>query len=85
MTSNSDFTPASTTFEVMLDDYLELHRDHADKILMAALADGHFRLAVQCSRCGTWLVAPSSVRRHLGPVCARHAAAEATTEAGAAA
>ncbi|KZF00883.1 hypothetical protein A2J03_09880 [Rhodococcus sp. EPR-157] len=61
----------------LLDDYLEKLRDPADKLLAAALRDGTFRLAVQCSRCGTWLVAPSSVKRHLGPVCARHAQAQA--------
>lgn len=63
--------------EQLLDDRLELLRNPAEKLLAAALAGGNFRLAVQCTRCGTWLVAPTSVRRHLGPVCARHAEAEA--------
>lgn len=76
MTSSSDSTAANHADE-MLDDYLELLRDPADKLLAAALRGGMFRLAVQCSRCGTWLVAPTSVRRHLGPVCARHNQSEA--------
>lgn len=70
----SDPTPPNN----LLDDHLELLRDPADKLLMAALAQGGFRLAVQCERCGTWLVAPASVKRHLGPVCARHAQNENT-------
>jgi hypothetical protein len=73
-------TPNPTEIErenPMLADRLELLRPHADKLLMSALAQGHLRLAVQCERCGTWLVAPASVKRHLGPVCARHAQAEA--------
>ena len=31
------------------------------------------RLAVQCARCGGWLVSPASIRARLGPVCAAHA------------
>lgn len=65
----------------VLDDHLEAIRPHADKLLMSALAQGNFRLAVQCERCGTWLVAPSSVKRHLGPVCARHAQNETAGDA----
>lgn len=66
--------------EIEHENRLDLLRPHADKLLMAALAQGHYRLAVQCGRCGTWLVAPASIKRLLGPVCARHA----KTEAGAA-
>ncbi len=62
----------------VLADYLELLRDPSDKLLASALRSGAFRLAVQCTACGTWLVAESSVRRHLGPVCARRT--EATTQ-----
>lgn len=70
-------SPTNSTAErpenELLDDHFELLRAPSEKLLMAALAQGGFRLAVQCTRCGTWLVAPTSVRRHLGPVCARHA------------
>lgn len=80
MTQQSDHTNFALE-NSLLEERLELLRDPADKLLAAALRGGALRLAVPCSRCGTWLVAPSSVRRHLGPVCARHAASE---EAGAA-
>lgn len=53
------------------DDELEKLRDPADKLLAAALRDGTYRLASQCQSCGAWLVDPVSVRRHLGPVCAK--------------
>lgn len=52
-------------------EYNENLIDPADKLLMAALRGGTFRLAVRCTVCGTWLVAPASVRRHMGPRCAR--------------
>lgn len=69
-------SPTNSTAErpenELLDDHLELLRAPSEKLLMAALAQGHYRLAVQCERCGTWLVAAKSVQRHLGPVCARH-------------
>lgn len=35
-----------------------------------------FTAAVRCARCRQWLVAPASVRRHLGPVCAAKVVAE---------
>ncbi|MDJ0359705.1 DUF6011 domain-containing protein [Rhodococcus sp. H29-C3] len=76
MTTQPDSTEQEPVND-RLDDHLEMLRDPADKLLRAALAQGGFRLAVQCERCGTWLVAPSSVKRHLGPVCARHAQSEA--------
>jgi hypothetical protein len=60
----------------LLEDHLELLRNPAEKLLMAALRSGDYRLAVQCKRCGTWLVATTSVKKHLGPVCARNTAAE---------
>lgn len=44
----------------------------------AARARG-FAVAVPCSRCGQWVVAPKSVALHMGPVC-RAKTAEAVTE-----
>lgn len=41
------------------------------------------RLAVQCKRCGGWLVSAASVARRLGPACARSERAEARVSAGA--
>jgi hypothetical protein len=38
------------------------------KVLAEAQARG-FRLATRCTRCGQWVVAPTSVRLHMGPVC----------------
>ncbi|MFE3081804.1 DUF6011 domain-containing protein [Nocardia tengchongensis] len=35
------------------------------------------RVAVQCARCGGWLVAAESVAARLGPVCARHSRVDA--------
>lgn len=43
--------------------------DRADIDVLVAAAERGFRLAVRCTRCGQWLVAPSSVRLNLGPVC----------------
>ncbi|WP_364298384.1 DUF6011 domain-containing protein [Mycobacterium colombiense] len=43
--------------------------DRADLDVLVAAAERGFRLATRCLRCGQWLVAPSSVRTHLGPVC----------------
>jgi hypothetical protein len=37
--------------------------------LLIQAAEMGYRLATRCSRCNQWLVAPSSVRAHLGPVC----------------
>jgi hypothetical protein len=45
--------------------------DRADLEVLIAAAERGFRLATRCTRCGQWLVAPSSVRQHLGPVCAK--------------
>lgn len=55
------------------DQYDEKLVDAADKLLRAALRGGTFRLAVQCDKCGAWVTAPTSVRRHRGPVCAKRA------------
>lgn len=38
-----------------------------------------FRVAVQCTRCGQWVTADTSVALHMGPVC-RAKTAEAVTE-----
>ncbi|TLF96780.1 hypothetical protein FEK35_27195 [Nocardia cyriacigeorgica] len=35
------------------------------------------RLAVQCKRCGGWLVSAASVARRMGPACARSERADA--------
>lgn len=43
--------------------------DRADIDVLVAAAERGFRLATRCLRCNQWLVAPSSVRTHLGPVC----------------
>jgi hypothetical protein len=44
--------------------------DWADAAVLAAAAELGYRLATRCLRCNQWLVAHSSVARHLGPVCA---------------
>ncbi|WP_420063900.1 DUF6011 domain-containing protein [Mycobacterium marinum] len=51
--------------------------DRADLAVLNAAAERGFKLAVRCTRCKQWLVAPASVRRHLGPVCATKAVADA--------
>jgi hypothetical protein len=43
--------------------------DRADTAVLAAAAQRGFRLAVQCLRCGQWVVAHESVAAHMGPVC----------------
>jgi hypothetical protein len=48
--------------------------DRADIDVLIAAAQRGFRLATRCTRCNQWLVAPSSVRAHLGPVCRAKAA-----------
>jgi len=50
--------------------------DRADLAVLEAAAQRGFRLATRCIRCGQWLVAPSSVRAHLGPVCRTRGVAE---------
>ncbi|VBA61228.1 DUF6011 domain-containing protein [Mycobacterium attenuatum] len=50
--------------------------DRADLAVLIAAAERGYRLATRCLRCGQWLVAPSSVRRHMGPVCAAKVAAD---------
>lgn len=48
--------------------------DRADLDVLIAAAKRGFRLATRCIRCGQWLVAPSSVRAHMGAVCRSKAA-----------
>jgi len=43
--------------------------DRAEAALLAEAVERGFRLAVQCKRCGQWLVAERSVVMHMGPVC----------------
>lgn len=48
--------------------------DRADIDVIIAAAERGFRLATKCAACGHWISAPSSVRQHVGPVCAKRAA-----------
>lgn len=48
----------------------------AELDLLAKAAEMGFRLATQCTACGAWISSPKSIRRHLGPVCAKRAVAE---------
>jgi hypothetical protein len=48
--------------------------DRADLDVLIAASERGFRLATRCIRCGQWLVAPSSVRAHMGAVCRSKAA-----------
>jgi hypothetical protein len=50
--------------------------DRADLDLLAEAAERGFRLATQCTACGAWISNPVSIRRHLGPVCAKRAVTE---------
>lgn len=50
--------------------------DRADIDVLIAASERGFRLATRCIRCGAWLVAPSSIRAHMGAVCRAKAAAE---------
>jgi uncharacterized protein DUF6011 len=43
--------------------------DRADLDVLIAAAERGFRLATRCRRCNQWLVAPSSIRAHMGAVC----------------
>jgi hypothetical protein len=49
--------------------------DRADIDVLVAAAERGFRLATRCTACGAWISNPISIRRHLGPVCAKRAAA----------
>jgi hypothetical protein len=48
----------------------------AELELLAKAAEMGFRLATRCSSCGAWISNPVSIRRHLGPVCAKKAVTE---------
>lgn len=52
--------------------------DPADRMLLAALRGGAFKLAVECDVCHRWVTAKDSVRRHRGPRCAARAAQDVT-------
>lgn len=41
--------------------------------VVSAAAELGYRPAVQCTRCGSWLVAAKSVALHRGPVCRERA------------
>jgi hypothetical protein len=41
--------------------------------LLVKAAEMGFRLATRCTACGAWISNPVSIRRHLGPVCAKKA------------
>lgn len=43
--------------------------DRYEAAVVSAVAELGYRPAVQCTRCGSWLVAAESVARHRGPVC----------------
>ena len=49
-------------------------QDRADIDVLIAAAERGFRLATRCIRCDQWLVAPSSIRAHMGAVCRAKAA-----------
>ncbi|BCQ09662.1 hypothetical protein JMUB5695_03112 [Mycobacterium heckeshornense] len=49
--------------------------ERAEQRVLAAAYRLGYRLAVQCVRCGQWLVAERSVRDHIGPVCRTRAQA----------
>jgi hypothetical protein len=50
--------------------------DRADLDVLITAAEHGFRLATRCRRCNRWLVAPSSVRAHMGAVCRARAGDE---------
>ena len=50
--------------------------DRDDLDVLIAAAERGFRLATRCIRCGQWLVAPPSIRAHMGAVCRAKVAAK---------
>jgi hypothetical protein len=50
--------------------------DREDLDLLFKAAERGFRLATRCTACGAWISNPISIRRHLGPVCAKKAVAK---------
>lgn len=52
---------------------LEAYLDPADKLMLAALRDGTFVLAVRCRRCGAPLTSRRSRALGVGPACRRKA------------
>lgn len=51
-------------------DALDKYIDPGDRLLLAALREGTFILAVRCQVCGAPLTAKQSKARGLGPACA---------------
>ncbi len=60
---------ADVTTDIDLDQYL----DPADRLMLAALRQGNYVLAVVCSVCGKPLTARASRARGVGPTCRRRA------------
>ena len=55
-------------------DYLEYSEpltteERSEVAAVSVVAELGYRPAVQCTSCGSWLVAPKSVALHRGPVC----------------
>jgi hypothetical protein len=61
-------TVAVTEFTAAPHEPVTAEDRHEQKILEEAARLG-YRLATRCSRCGQWVVARTSVRLHMGPVC----------------
>lgn len=64
---------AESISDIDLDAYL----DPADRLMVAALRDGTFILAVRCRTCGAPLTARRSRALGVGPACRRKAVADA--------
>jgi hypothetical protein len=52
------------------DEFADIVVRQVDWSLWLAIRNGDFRLAVKCRRCGRWVTAEQSRRRHMGPRCA---------------
>ena len=70
-------SPNSTASTVKISDIPRHHHhepltveDGLDTAVLAAAAERGYRLAARCIRCSQWFVAPASVARYLGLVCA---------------
>lgn len=68
-TPPSDNTHSNATAEQF--DFDKTVVDQVDSSIWRAVYNGHFRLAVQCQRCGRWLTDGRSKRNHMGPRCAQ--------------
>lgn len=56
---------------VAKNDELDRYIDPADKLLLAALREGTYVLAVKCRHCGAALTAKTSKALGIGPDCRR--------------